>query len=114
MEPERVLVMTGASEALLVMFHLAAEPGANVVLPSPGFPANEDLAESLGLEVRHYMLRAKDSFQIDLDEVRKLVDRHTKFVLVNSPHNPTGAVLGEAEMEVLHDFCAERLGDRQE
>ena len=94
-EPERVLVMTGASEALLVMFHLAAEPGANVVLPSPGFPANEGVAESLGLEVRHYTLRAKDNFQIDLDEVRKLVDRHTKLVLVNSPHNPTGAVLGE-------------------
>jgi aspartate/methionine/tyrosine aminotransferase len=107
-EPERVLVMTGASEALLVMFHLAAEPGANVVLPSPGFPANEGVAESLGLEVRHYTLRATDSFQIDLDEVRKLVDRHTKLVLVNSPHNPTGAVLGEKEMEVLHDFCAER------
>jgi aspartate/methionine/tyrosine aminotransferase len=107
-EPERVLVMTGASEALLVMFHLAAEPGANVVLPSPGFPVNDGVAESLGLEVRHYTLRAKDNFQIDLDEVRKLVDSQTKLVLVNSPHNPTGAVLGDVEMEALHDFCAER------
>jgi aspartate/methionine/tyrosine aminotransferase len=107
-EPESVLVMTGAAEALLLLLHLAAEPGANVVLPNPGFPTNEAVAQSLGLEVRHYTLRAKDGFQIDLDEIRKLVDYATKLVLVNSPHNPTGAVLSEAEMEALHNFCAER------
>ena len=107
-EPESVLVMTGAAEALLVLFHLAAGPGANVVLPNPAFPANSAVAESLGLEVRYYTLRAKDEFRIDLDEVRKLVDPATKLLLVNSPHNPTGAVLSEADMEALHDFCAER------
>ena len=107
-EPESVLVMTGAAEALLILLHLAAEPGANVVLPSPGFPTNESVAQSLGLETRHYKLRAGDRFQIDLDEISKLVDQATKFVLVNSPHNPTGAVLSENEMESLHNLCAER------
>ena len=107
-EPESVLVMTGAAEALLILLHLAAEPGANVVLPNPGFPTNEAVAQSLGLETRHYTLRASDNFQIDLDEIRQLVDRATKLVLVNSPHNPTGAVLSEADMEALHNFCAER------
>jgi aspartate/methionine/tyrosine aminotransferase len=107
-EPEHVLVMTGAAEALLILFHLAAEPGANVVLPSPGFPTNEAVAQSLGLEVRRYMLRAADSFRVDMDEIRSLVDDATKLVLVNSPHNPTGAVLSEPDMEELHDFCAGR------
>lgn len=107
-EPEHVVVMTGAAEALLILFHLAAEPGANVVLPSPGFPANEAVAQSLGLEIRRYTLRTAESFRIDLDEIRNLVDSATKIVLVNSPHNPTGAVLSEPEMEALHNFCAER------
>ena len=43
-DPEHVLVMTGGAEALLILFHLAAEPGANVVLPNPGFPANAAVA----------------------------------------------------------------------
>jgi aspartate/methionine/tyrosine aminotransferase len=107
-DAEDVLVTTGAQEALLILFHLAAEPGANVVLPCPGFPANEALAESLGLEVRRYMLRHESSFQIDPDEIRKLVDRSTKLVLLNSPHNPTGALISDTNMEALHDFCAER------
>src|SRR5260370_33303812 len=59
-EPESVLVMTGAAEALLILLHLAAEPGANVVLANPGFPPNEAVAQSLGVELRHFTLRATD------------------------------------------------------
>src|ERR1043165_8786666 len=59
-EPDAVQVVTGASEALLILFLLAAEPGANVVIPSPGFPANEALAQSLGIAIRSYTLRAEN------------------------------------------------------
>jgi aspartate/methionine/tyrosine aminotransferase len=107
-DPSHVQVVTGAAEALLVLFFLAAEPGANVVLPNPGFPTNAALPEGLHLEIRYYTLRSANGFRIDLDEIRGLVDRNTRFVLVNSPHNPTGAVLSDSEMESLHDFCADR------
>jgi aspartate/methionine/tyrosine aminotransferase len=103
-----VQVVTGASEALLILLFLAAEPGANVVLPNPGFPANAALAESLGIAIRYYTLRADAQFRIDPDEIRRLVDRDTRLLLVNSPHNPTGAVLSDEEIESLHDFCLER------
>ncbi|HUB79817.1 MAG TPA: aminotransferase class I/II-fold pyridoxal phosphate-dependent enzyme [Bryobacteraceae bacterium] len=107
-DPDSVQVVTGASEALLILFYLAAGPDANVVLPDPGFPANAALAESLHIAVRYYRLRAANEFRVDPDEIRRLVDRNTRMVLVNSPHNPTGAVMGEEEVEALHDFCAER------
>jgi aspartate/methionine/tyrosine aminotransferase len=107
-EPEEILLATGGAEALLILFHLAAGPGANVVLPNPGFPANDAIAQSFGLETRHYTLRAENHFQVDVEEIERLVDRATRLVLVNSPHNPTGAVLSEAQMRRLHDFCAER------
>src|SRR3982750_432770 len=107
-DPEVVQLFTGGAEALLALFFLAAEPGANVVLPQPGFPANTALAEAFGLAVRQYQLRAETSFRLDPDEVFALVDRNTRLLLVNSPHNPSGSVIGAAEMKVLHDFCAER------
>jgi aspartate/methionine/tyrosine aminotransferase len=106
--PDAVQVVTGASEALLILFFLAAEPGANVVLPDPGFPANTALAESLGIAVRYYHLRAENEFRVDPDEIRGLVDGDTRLLLVNSPHNPTGSVMSDEEMESLHDFCAGR------
>src|SRR5580658_7638439 len=107
-DPDEVQVTTGASEALLLLFFLAAEPGANVVFPNPGFPSNATLAESLSIEVRYYTLRAENQFRVDVDEIRKLMDGNTRLLLVNSPHNPTGAVLSDGEIQSLHDLCAER------
>jgi aspartate/methionine/tyrosine aminotransferase len=105
---EAVQIVTGASEALVALMWLAAEPGANVILPLPGFTTFSALPESLGLETRFYRVRRENGFRIDPDEIKRLADSKTKLILVNSPHNPTGATIGDDEMEALHDFAAER------
>ncbi|HEY1976277.1 MAG TPA: aminotransferase class I/II-fold pyridoxal phosphate-dependent enzyme [Candidatus Baltobacteraceae bacterium] len=107
-DSECVQVVTGASEALLILFWLAASPGANVVLPQPGFPTFAALPESLGIETRFYRIRRENGFRIDLDEIEALSDAGTKLILVNNPHNPTGATVGDAEMQTLNDFAAVR------
>ena len=106
--PETVQVVTGASEALLALMWLAAEPGANVILPLPGFTTFSALPESLGLEVRYYRVRRENNFRIDPDEIKSLADAHTKLILVNCPHSPTGATISDPDMEALHAFTAER------
>jgi len=105
---EAVQIVTGASEAILALMWLAAEPGANVILPLPGFTTFSALPESLGLETRFYRVRRENGFRIDPDEIKRLADSKTRLILVNSPHNPTGATLSDGEMEALHDFAAER------
>jgi aspartate/methionine/tyrosine aminotransferase len=105
---ESVQIVTGASEALVVLMWLAAEPGANVIIPLPGFTTFSALPESLGLETRFYRVRRENAFRIDPDEIERLADAKTKLILVNSPHNPTGATIGDEEMEALHNFTAER------
>lgn len=107
-DPEYVQVVAGASEALLILFWLAAAPGANVVLPQPGFPTFSALPESLGLQTRFYRIRRENAFRIDPAEIEALTDANTKLILVNNPHNPTGTTVGDAEMEALHDFTAAR------
>ena len=105
---EAVQVVTGASEALVALMWLAAEPGANVILPQPGFTTFSALPESLGLETRFYRVCRENGFRIDPGEIKRLADSKTKLILINSPHNPTGAMIGDDEMEALHDFAAER------
>jgi aspartate/methionine/tyrosine aminotransferase len=105
---EAVQIVTGASEALVALMWLAAEPGANVIIPLPGFTTFSALPESLGLETRFYRVRRENGFRIDPDEIKRLADSKTKLILVNSPHNPTGATIGDDEMEALHNFTAER------
>ncbi len=104
---ESVQIVTGASEALVALMWLAAEPGANVILPQPGFTTFSALPESLGVETRFYRVRRENGFHIDPDEIKRLADPKTKLILVNSPHNPTGATISDDEMEAVHDFAAE-------
>jgi aspartate/methionine/tyrosine aminotransferase len=106
--PDAVQIVTGASEALVALMWLAAEPGANVILPLPGFTTFSALPESLGLEIRYYRVNRENGFRIDVDEIKRLADSKTKLVLVNSPHNPTGATISNSDMEALHAFTAER------
>jgi aspartate/methionine/tyrosine aminotransferase len=105
---ESVQIVTGASEALLVLMWLAAEPGANVILPRPGYPPFSALPESLGIEIRYYVIRKDNSFYVDVEEIKRLTDANTKLVLVNSPHTPTGTTITDAEFESLHEFTSAR------
>jgi aspartate/methionine/tyrosine aminotransferase len=103
--PDDVLVLTGASEALLLVFFTAAEPGANVVLPAPCFPPTSAVPRALGLEIRTYTLDRDAGYAINLDEVTSLVDSRTKVLLINSPHNPTGAVVDDHTKRELHEIA---------
>jgi aspartate/methionine/tyrosine aminotransferase len=105
-DADAVQVVTGASEALLILMWLAAEPGANVILPQPGFTTFSALPESLRMETRHYAIRKESGFRFDVEEIKKLADRNTKLILINSPHNPTGATIGDAELDSLHEFAS--------
>jgi aspartate/methionine/tyrosine aminotransferase len=107
-EVDAVQVVTGASEALLILMWLAAEPGANVIIPQPGFTTFSALPESLRLETRGYAVRKENGFRIDLDEIKQLADANTRLILVNSPHNPTGAIVSDAELDSLHEFTSSR------
>jgi aspartate/methionine/tyrosine aminotransferase len=102
------LVFSGGAEALLAVFFVAAEPGANVVVPSPSFAPFVQLPESLGLEVRRYLLRQERGFALDADEIMRLVDARTKLILLNSPHNPSGALVDEQAVRELDAFAARR------
>ena len=105
---DAVQIVTGASEAQVTLMWLAAEPGANVIIPQPGFTTFSALPESLGIETRFYRVRRENGFRIDIGEIQRLADSNTKLILVNSPHNPTGATIGDGDMEALHEFTAGR------
>src|SRR5271154_1381095 len=107
-DAEAVQVVTGASEALLILMWLAAEPGANVILPQPGFTTFSALPESLRLETRYYAVRKENGFAIDVEEIKRLTDRNTRLVLINSPHNPTGATMSDADLDSLHEHTSSR------
>jgi aspartate/methionine/tyrosine aminotransferase len=108
-EPEQVQVTTGGAEALWILFLLAAEPSANVVVPEdPSFPTFNEAPRALGMEIRNYRLPREHDYRVDVGEIRELVDGNTKLLVVNRPHNPTGAVVTEAQLAEIDRLTVEQ------
>ncbi len=107
-DPEHVLVMTGASEALIALSCLFAAPGASLVLPRPAYPAVPVLARAWGMQVREYALRPEYGFSQTAEDVMAAVDASTRAVFVNTPHNPTGSVMPANEQRKLSEMLAAR------
>lgn len=100
-DPDWVVVTLGASEAYSILLCMAARPGANVVLPHPGYPAFDPMAGVWGLDVRHVRLSREHGFRQRAEDVLKAVDDKTVLALVNTPHNPAGTIMPREEIEDL-------------
>lgn len=98
---ERVLVTHGSSEANYLVMNTLLSPGDEVVVQDPSYPQLYAIAEAIGCRLKHWPLRFENGFRPDLDEARKLIGPRTRMVVVNFPHNPTGASLTAAEQAEL-------------
>lgn len=107
-DPDHVIATTGSSEALSILFCLAAEPGANIVLPDPAYPAYAAVAGAWGLATRAYRLDRSDGFAQRAEAILRQVDAATRLVILNTPHNPTGSVMPRREIEALAAALADR------
>lgn len=100
-DPDWVVVTTGASEALSIMLCLAAEPGCAVALPDPGYPATEVLAKAWSIKLQPYGVLREHGYELSTATIRNVIDSATRLVIVNSPHNPTGAVMSHEDIQRL-------------
>jgi len=107
-DPDWVVVTTGASEALSVLLCMVAEHDASIVLPFPAFPAMPVMAQAWALGVQSYTLDRKAGFVQSADQILAAVNKNTRLVLVNTPHNPTGSVMEEGELQRLAGLLSAR------
>lgn len=105
---DQVLITTGAIEANYLLARALAEPGREFICVHPVYQQLYQVAADLGARPVFWRLRWEDGFRPDLDELERLIEAHpdAKRLIINFPHNPTGAVLREGEMERLCGLAA--------
>jgi len=104
--PEQVIVTAGGAQALAAVFAAVVEPGDEVMLPDPGFPNFAMLATLHGATVVRYRLDPGAGFHPDPAEVRGLLTPRTRLLVLNSPSNPTGAVIPAADVQAIVEAAA--------
>ncbi|MBZ5735691.1 pyridoxal phosphate-dependent aminotransferase [Nocardioides sp. TRM66260-LWL] len=101
-----VVVTTGCTEALAGALLGLVEPGDEVVVLEPFYDSYAAVVQMAGGVRRPVLLRAPD-FRLDVDALRAAVGPRTRFVLLNTPHNPTGRVLDAAELDAVAQVARE-------
>lgn len=90
--PNDVFVTSGCTQAIDVAMALLSRPGANILLPRPGFPIYELSAAFRHIEVRHFDLLPDKGWEVDLDDIESLADQNTVALVIINPGNPCGNV----------------------
>ncbi len=110
--PENILITTGAIEANYLLFNTLLDPGDHVVAVHPAYQQLYSVPRAIGCDVRLWSVRAEGAhFHYDLDELERLVTPRTRLIVVNTPHNPTGAILSAANLRRVYAL-AESVGAR--
>ena len=107
-DPERIILTAGTSEAYGYIFRLLCEPGDEILFPAPSYPLLEYLATLNDVKLVPYPLFYDHGWHIDLSALRAALTPHSRAVLVVHPNNPTGSFVMPKEATELHAICAER------
>ncbi len=105
---DEVVVVPGGKPIIFFTILALAEAGDEVIYPNPGFPIYESMIHYAGARPVPIRLREEKDFGFDVDEMASLITDRTRLIILNSPQNPTGGVLGKQD---FHDIAA-AIGDR--
>ncbi len=98
---EQILATAGSSEANFLLMWSLIEPGDEVVFMMPNYMQMWGLVRGFGASLKPLWLRESLGWAPDLDELRRIVTKKTKLIILTNPNNPTGAVLSEEAMEAI-------------
>ncbi len=95
-----ITVTSGATEALFNAIHAVVRPGEEVIVLDPAYDSYEPAIELAGARAVHVPLDLQ-TFSVDWDRVRAAITPRTRLLMINSPHNPSGAMLDEGDLRTL-------------
>ena len=107
MEPDDVLIHTGAGEAIYLFMHAMLTPKDHVIVHGPCYQSLFEVAKGVGCDVSFWQAHEENNWALDLDELKSLIRPNTRLIVINTPHNPTGYLMPRADFDTLNQFVQE-------
>jgi aspartate/methionine/tyrosine aminotransferase len=102
---DQLLVTPGANIQIYYAMACTINPGEDVIIPDPSFVSYSSIADFLGINSVKVPLYEKNKFRLNPDDVEKAITDKTRMIIINSPSNPTGAVMKEEEIRKIYDIA---------
>ena len=107
MKMSDIIVAVGANQAVSIAMTAMLDPGDEVLVPNPSWLHYFYCAELCGAVAVSYPLLEENEFNVQIEEIEKLITPKTKMIIVNSPNNPTGSVLTRESLEKIAKIAEE-------
>lgn len=101
----QLLVTPGANVQVYYSVACAVEPGEEVIVPDPGFVSYFSIIDFVGAKAIRVPLYEKNEFRLNPDDVAQAITNKTRMIIINSPSNPTGAVMTEQEIKKIYELA---------
>ncbi|HEX9166127.1 MAG TPA: pyridoxal phosphate-dependent aminotransferase [Gemmatimonadales bacterium] len=99
--PDQVVVYPGAQAALYALAQCLFNPGDEVIAPEPTYVTYQPVIASTGAAMRQVPLRPERQFHLDPEDLARVITPRTRALMLNFPHNPTGATLALDEAQAV-------------
>jgi len=99
--PEYVLITTGAAGALFIITTSLLKPSDHVVISHPNYVANLESPRAIGCQVDYLKLSMEDQFRFDISKLEELIQPNTRLISLTYPQNPTGTMITESELNEI-------------
>jgi len=103
--PEQVLYTAGTQNGLCTALLTLAQTGDEVLVPDPYYATYEGLVAASGAKFVPVATRPEDNFHVTAEAIERAITKQTKVLLLNTPSNPTGAVLSRDEIDQIGAVC---------
>ena len=109
--PDQVIVCSGTSPAIFIMFSALLEKGDQVIISDPYYACYPNFIKFLDAHPVTVKVFEKNGFQFDPDAIKEKINQKTKAIFINSPSNPTGNLLSAERMAQIAEFSPYILSD---
>ncbi len=106
--PEQVVITPGGSGALLLVMGILVDPGCHVLMADPGYPCNRHFVRLMEGNTINIPVNADTGYQLNLDLVKHYWSSKTSVVMLASPSNPTGTIIGQEKLLEIIEFATQR------
>ncbi|MHA1602418.1 MAG: aminotransferase class I/II-fold pyridoxal phosphate-dependent enzyme [Promethearchaeota archaeon] len=108
--PENILCFSGAQEGIMVFMNSLLSKGDHIIVQYPAYQSLYEIARSIECEVSEWFLednKENQQWQISIENLRKSIKNNTKAIIINFPHNPTGALIKQHEFNAIIEIAKE-------
>lgn len=106
--PDQIAMMNGGEESIYVTMRALLKAGDEIVVQMPSYQSLSVIAQEMGCSIIEYRPGFEQEWAFDLEMLKTKITARTRMLILNYPHNPTGACLTEREMRSIVELCRER------